>query len=244
MLASLHHYIENKWLSMKTLFSGVVIGSLMLCSTQVLSQNSEIGMEVGVNNYMGDLVRGYDLGNHALGAQFFWRKHLNDAFSIRLSAGVGKLKGQDDQAFDVFSANRSASFESSFQNVDFHFEYHFLDYRNEKLQQYWTPYLLFGFGLYNMDGEDNFGNSYDTGISFRLPVGVGIKYRLDRRWTLGVSTSVIKTFSDDLDNVSLSNQAIKNYRGGNPNNDDVMFYTSISLSYTFYRIVCPTSPFR
>lgn len=202
------------------------------------AQNSEIGIELGGYNYLGDVTRSYDFGNYKPGVQFFVRKHVDQALSLRWSLGVGGLEGRDDEAFDVFSANRRASFEGDFINADLLFEYHFLDYRDEKLQQYWTPYVFFGLGLYRFDGTDNFGQSYGSSINLRLPVGVGIKYQLNKRWTLGVSTSAIKSNSDLLDNVSVNNPNIKNYRGGNPNDDDWMFFTGFSLSYTFYRIVC------
>ncbi len=239
MLGSLHLYRKFKSLSSKGLLFLIFWMVFSTVSKPIQAQNSEIGMEIGGYNYIGDLVRNYNFSNHSLGAQFFLRKHLNDAFSIRWSVGIGQLKGEDDQAFDVFSANRSASFESNLQNLDLNFEYHFLDYRNEKLQQYWTPYLFFGAGLYRLEGTDNFGNSYDASVNMRIPIGFGFKFKLNRRWILGVATSAIKTFSDEIDNVSALSPNIKDYRGGNPNNDDIMFYTSISLSYTFYRIVCP-----
>lgn len=215
---------------------------LFLClgfaSLQMNAQMSEIGIEIGANNYVGDVVRKYDFSNNALGGQFFIRKHINEGVSYRISAGVGKIKGADDEAFDVFSANRAASFDGSFLMTDLLLEYHFLNYRNDKLQQFWSPYVFFGAGLYRMEGQDQDFNNYDTGMNFRIPVGVGVKLRLDRRWVLGVSTSAIKTNSDLIDNVSINSPNIKNYRGGNPNDDDWLFNTSISLSYTFYRIVC------
>ena len=239
MLGSLHRYILDKWLSLRVIVKGVCFFVVLVGSSESFAQNSEIGIELGAYNYMGDLARDYDFGNHSVGAQFFFRKHLNNAFSTRLSVGFGNLKGRDDQAFDVFSANRSASFKSNFRNLDFLLEYHFLDYRDEKLQQHWSPYLMFGLGAYYSNGEDNFGSTYDTGVKLRVPIGMGIKYRLDRKWIFGIFTQVIKTYSDELDNVSAFNPNIKNYQGGNPNNDDIMFFTGISLSYTFYNVVCP-----
>lgn len=212
---------------------------LALSPNLVKGQNTEIGMEMGGYSYLGDVARSYELSGNSLGGQFFIRKHVNDGLSVRFSIGAGQLEGADDDAFDVFSANRRASFQGDFFNTDMLFEYHFLDYRNPKLDQAWTPYLLFGLGLYRFEGQDQLSNVYDTGLKFRIPVGVGIKLKLDRRWTLGVSASVIKTNSDVLDNVSLATPNIKDYRGGNPNDDDVMFFTGFSLSYTFFRIVCP-----
>ena len=44
-------------------------------------QNSEIGLEFGSYNYLGDIVRKYDFGNQTFGAQFFLRKHVNEGLS-------------------------------------------------------------------------------------------------------------------------------------------------------------------
>ncbi|WP_421987366.1 DUF6089 family protein [Roseivirga sp.] len=208
-------------------------------STGLKAQNTEIGVELGGYNYIGDVVRQYDFSNNTLGGQLFFRKHINDGVSLRFSVGRGTLKGADNEAFDVFSANRRASFSSRFVNTDMILEYNFLDYRNEKLDQHWTPYLFFGLGAYRLQGDDQLGNNYNSGVQFKVPVGIGIKVKLNRRWILGISTSAIKTNSDFLDNVSLQTPNIKDYRGGNPNDDDVMFFTGFSLSYTFFKIVCP-----
>mgnify|MGYP001025001918 CR=1 FL=1 len=241
MFSSLRAY--QKGISFSTFWIFLLCFSCCLTFRSV-AQNSEIGLELGGHHYLGDVNRKYDISQVKLGGQFFVRQHLNDGVSIRMSAGGGRLQGLDDEAFDVFSANRAASFDGRFINADFLVEYHFLNYRNEKLQQNWTPYLFLGLGLYRMQGSDNFNARVDTGAKFRLPVGVGIKYRFNKRWILGLSTAAIKTNSDDIDNVSASNPTIKNYRGGNPNDDDWMFYTAISISFTFHKIVCPEGWFR
>jgi hypothetical protein len=244
MLSSLQAYHKDKTVVSKILGWFVIVACLLIFQHKTKAQNKEIGIELGSYNYLGDVARSFELSNSTFGAQIFVRKHINEGLSTRISAGVGKLKGVDNEAFDVFSANRRASFEGDFINFDFQFEYHFLDYRNEILQQYWSPYLLFGAGLYRFQGTDETGVSYDSGINLRLPVGFGVKYMIDRRWTLAASISAIKSNSDKLDNVSIDTPGLKNYAGGNPNDDDWMFFTSISLSYTLYKLVCPQGKFR
>ena len=235
MFSSLHSYHTDKLIRLCA-FSSLFL--LMLLPV-MKAQNTELGLELGGYNYLGDVVRSYDFSNNSLGGQLFLRKHINDGVSLRFSVGRGRLKGADDEAFDVFSANRRASFDGRFINTDVLLEYNFLDYRNEKLDQHWTPYLFFGLGAYRLQGQDQLSNNYSTGVQFRVPVGIGIKVRLDRRWILGISASAIKTNSDLVDNVSLKTPNLKDYRGGNPNDDDVMFFTGFSLSYTFFKIVCP-----
>lgn len=236
----------------KLKFIGSVLLSLTILLTfknNALAQNSEIGFELGAHHYLGDVVRKFQPSSTNMGAQFFVRKHLNDGVSLRMSIGGGGIAGTDNEAFDVFSANRTASFDARFVNADFLVEYHFLDYRNDKLQQYWTPYVFFGAGFYALNGESSFdggqrNTSYSTS-NVRLPVGVGIKYRFNRRWILGLSTSAIKTNSDLIDNVSdATDPLIKNFSGGNPNDDDWIFYTAVSISFTFHKIHCPEGWFK
>lgn len=203
------------------------------------SQDTEIGFELGSYNYLGDVVKEYDLSNQTLGAQFFIRKHINSGLSYRISVGAGSVRGEDNQAFDVFSANRRASFEGDVINSDFLFEYHFLDYRDPRSDLTWSPYVLVGAGIYQFKGIDQDFNSYNTGLKMRIPVGVGLKFQIDKRWVLGISTSAIATRTDEIDNVFQATSGSKNFQAGNPNDKDWMFFTGISLSYTFYRIVCP-----
>jgi hypothetical protein len=233
-----------------------IVGTIALILTlwvsslsNVSAQNSEIGFELAGHNYLGDVNKKFAISTTNLGGQFFIRRHINDAVSWRLSFGVGSIEGTDDQAFDVFSANRIASFDANFVNSDFLFEYHFLDYRNDRLEQFWTPYVFFGAGLYNLYGEaqiDGLGTStsYVNGLKLRLPVGVGIKYRFNKRWILALSTSAIKTNSDLIDYVSEADPSMKNFSGGNPNVDDWMFYTALSISFTFHKIHCPEGWFK
>ena len=231
-LRSYHKDILTLW---KVCFSL----SFLLSATAIKAQNTEIGFELGAYNYMGDVVRSYEVNNQSLGGQFFIRKHVDDGLSIRLSLGVGSVKGADDDNFDIFSANRRAAFEGDVINTDFLFEYHFLNYRDPRSDIKWTPYILLGAGLYQFSGTDQDFSTYNTGLNFRVPVGVGLKFKLDRRWVLGISTSAIATYSDKIDNIFESGSGIKNYQAGNPSDNDWMFFTGVSLSYTFYRIVCP-----
>ena len=202
-------------------------------------QNSEIGLEFGSYNYLGDIVRKYDFGNQTFGAQFFLRKHVNEGLSCRISVGTGSVKGTDNLAFDVFSANRQASFEGDVINSDFLFEYHFLDYRDPRSDIKWTPYVLAGIGIYQFKGTDQDFTRYNTGLKTRIPVGIGLKFKIDKRWIFGISASAIATGSDEIDNVFEATSGSKNFQAGNPHDNDWMFFTGISFSYTFYRIVCP-----
>ncbi len=77
-----------------------------------------------------------------------------------------------------------------------------------------------------------------------IPFGGGVKYVLNPKYYIAVEFGMRKTFFDYLDNISGGNTSVKNYQYGNPNDYDNYFFTGVTLTYTFYDIPCPSSPYR
>jgi hypothetical protein len=78
-----------------------------------------------------------------------------------------------------------------------------------------------------------------------IPFGVGFKYVLNPKWYVGIEFGMRKTFFDYLDNISGSDDRIKQgYQFGNPNDNDHYYYLGLSLTRTFYSIPCPTNPYH
>ncbi len=124
------------------------------------------------------------------------------------------------------------------------FEYHFLDWRDARRKLRFTPYLFAGAGLFGISGNDHKAAEYSN-VQLAIPFGAGMKYVLNPKYYISLEVGIRKTFFDYLDNVSGSpNTTNKNYQYGNPNDYDNYFFTGISLTYTFYDIPCPSSPYR
>lgn len=222
-------------------------GALYLASFTAeaqISQKSEIGFGLGVFNYTGDLVRTYDFTTSKPAATVFYRSNISRVISFRTALTLGQIAASDKHnPIDSFSIKRNASFDIFLMEASGTFEYHFLDWRNDARRLRFTPYLFAGAGIFGISGNAKKTAQYSN-VQLSIPFGVGLKYVLNPKYYLGVEIGMRKTFFDYLDNISSSNTFNKNYQYGNPNDYDNYFFTGITLTYTFYDIPCPTSPYR
>lgn len=214
------------------------------CLAQI-SQKSEVGFGLGIFNYTGDLVRSYDLSQATPAATVFYRSNISHVISLRTSLTAGQLAASDAKnPIDPFAVKRNASFDIFLMELSGVFEYHFLDWRDAKRKLRFTPYLFAGAGLFGISGNDNKTAQYSN-VQLAIPFGAGMKYVLNPKYYISFEVGIRKTFFDYLDNISgSSNTTSKNYQYGNPNDYDNYFFTGISLTYTFYDIPCPSSPYK
>ncbi len=187
-------------------------------------------------NYSGDLVRGYDFGTTALAGSVYYRMNFSEIVTLRLAATIGKAKGSETP-IDAFAVQRDHSFSNSILEFSSVFEYHFFDFKSQKAQRDWSPYIFGGFGV--MSVGDIPANSGVGKIQPVLPVGFGVKYLVAKKYSIGFEAGARKTFYDYLDGISDGDQTIKDYQYGNPKDDDWYFYTGISFSIILFNIPCP-----
>jgi hypothetical protein len=231
----------------RSLINCLIIGALTGTSTTLLaqlSQRSEVGFGLGVFNYTGDLTRTYDITTAKPAATVFYRNNISKVISVRTSITGGQLAGSDrHNPIDSAAVKRNASFNIFLLELSSTFEYHFLDWRDDRRRLRFTPYLFAGVGLFGISGNNNKPAPYSN-VQMSIPFGGGMKYVLNPKYYIAFEIGIRKTFFDYLDNVSGGNTSNKNYQYGNPNDYDNYFFTGISLTYTFYDIPCPSSPYR
>jgi Domain of unknown function (DUF6089) len=209
-----------------------------------ISQRSEIGGGLGIFNYTGDLVRTYDLTTSRPAATIFYRSNISRVVSFRTSLTGGQLAASDkSDPLDALAVKRAASFNIFLLELSGAFEYHFLDWRDDKRRLRFTPYLFAGVGLFGIAGTPNKTAEYSN-VQMSIPFGGGMKYVLNPKYYLSFEIGMRKTFFDYLDNVSGGDPSLKNFQYGNANDYDNYFFTGITLTYTFYDIPCPSSPYR
>ena len=220
-----------------------VLASLLF-SKRIHAQETEIGFGVGGFRYSGEFVRGIGLGSINPAGTVFFRNNLSNAVSFRVSLTGGRLAGSDSQTtIDPFAEERDASFSIFLFEASAGFEYHFLKWRQEHTLVRWTPYLFAGLGIFGISGEGDKPEEYSN-IQPSIPFGFGFKYVLNPKWYLGLEFGARKTFFDYLDNLSNGDGVIKNYQTGNRFDNDAYYYVGLSLTYSFYVIPCPTSPYK
>ncbi len=216
---------------------------ILACSFLANAQIAEVGFGLGTWNYTGDLSRNYNILNVKPAGTLFYRSNLGRAISFRTAVTAGKIAASDARPIDAFATNRGASFNLFLYELALATEYHFLDWRSEKRPLRFTPYAVAGLGLFGMAGQQQKSAEYSS-IQPSVQLGIGFKYVLNPLWYLSLEFSTRKTFFDYLDNISEGNTANKNYRYGNPNDNDNYHFLGITLTRTFYTIPCPTNPYR
>lgn len=208
------------------------------------TQHAEIGFGIGGFKYFGDLSRGINLRSFGPAGNVYYRSNLNKEVSFRAGLTAGKLRGSDSASpIDPFAENRNASFDIFLFEVSTVFEYHFLKWRQENSIIRWTPYLFGGMAIFGVSGMGDKPAEYSN-IQPSIPFGVGFKYVLNPKWYIGLELGFRKTFFDYLDNVSAGDGVIKDYNYGNRFHNDHYSFLGLSLTYSFYDIPCPRSPYK
>ena len=230
--------------------------ALFLWAATAQAQIHEIGGSLGASNYVGDLVRTYQLSNHRPMGSLHYRYNLNYFSSLRANVTLGKLVGSDEEPYDAFSQQRGRQqFNNWFNELSVLYEYNFLDYKNpDKDIVRWTPYFVGGIGVMLQHGYDKYRASTPPQQAYALhqktadyknyqpviPLGIGVKYMLHPMWTVGIEWMARKTFFDYVDNTGeLESYDQKNFQYGNHKTNDWYFTTGLTLSYTFWTIPCP-----
>jgi hypothetical protein len=222
----------------------LLVGMEPASAQQMLTQRSEVGFGIGAFNYTGDLVRTYNFAFSKPAATVFYRSNISNVISFRTSITGGKIGATDKRKpIDAFAATRDASFNLFLLEGAAAFEYHFLDWRDDKRRLRFTPYLFAGVSLFGFSGVQQKNAEYSN-VQMAIPFGGGIKYVLNPKYYVAFEIGIRKTFFDYLDNISDGDPAYKTYQYGNAFDTDNYFFTGITLTYTFYDIPCPSSPYR
>jgi hypothetical protein len=205
-------------------------------NSPLIAQKIELGAGVGGFNYKGDISPSLRMRFFKPGGSLFFRFNPNQALSLRAEVSGGLIGADDKASKDPFQRERNLSFRTRIFEGSTVSEYNFLNFQERRFAVNWSPYVFGGIG-YSKFKPDIQTSAYKTS-SFVLPYGVGIKYQIRRPWNIGLEYGTRKTFTDYLDN--LGGQPVTTDKiQGDPSLKDNYYYVRISVSYTFYKIVCP-----
>lgn len=203
------------------------------------SQKNEFGLGLGGFNYAGDLMRGYHIENVKPGIVAFYKRNLDNIFSVRGSLTGGLISGSDENPIDALGARRRASFQSTLVEVAGSLEYNFLDFKSPKYLRFrWTPYLSVGVGGFAFFGGDQ-DLEGSGNVQVALPFGGGFKFVLNPSLMFNVEVGIRKLYFDHLDGYSDGDIMNKNYQYGNKYDTDWYNFVGISISYIIWKIPCP-----
>ncbi len=173
-------------------------------TSQVSAQEDyrfDIGGGFGMTGYLGDANTSNLLQHPSWDVEAFLRYILNPRFAFKTNLYVGGLSGNSADMTNVFPGNETFKFSSTFYELGELVEFNFFNYgmgeRYRKLKRF-TPYIAAGLGFMVWQTDKK------TGFSVNIPLGVGVKFKLNKRVNLGFEFLMKKTFSDKLDGENLS----------------------------------------
>lgn len=189
----------------------------------------EIGAGVGTVSYEGDF-NGNVLKNMQPMFSALWRYNFDPYKDLRLSATYGKLKGssKDVDTYYPDYATEEYSFNRNLLDVSLVFEYNFWPYgtgRDYRGAKRLTPYIYGGIGATSASG----GGSKSV-FTANVPIGLGVKYKLNERMNLGLDWGIHFSLRDELDGVKDPYQVKSS---GMFKNTDCYSMLQLTLTYSF-----------
>ena len=194
----------------------------------VSAQTPEIGVFGGGAYYIGDLnpYAHFNQTNYAVGA--IYRNNFdNDRIALRFQAIYGKVSGNDAKSNDVNQLNRNLNFSSSVLEIGPVIEINFIDYivgdMSRKKFKFQTFYLFAGITYFKMnplgtyqeetvelqplatEGQETSQNTSQNRYQLNqicIPLGLGYKFNVSKRFAISLEYGIRKTFTDYLDDVS------------------------------------------
>jgi len=210
---------------------------LMASFSNVHAQRIELGGGIGGFNYRGDISPTFRFRFFRPGGSLFFRYNPSQALSLRAEAALGLIGAQDQHSKDPFQQARNLSFKSRILEASAVAEYNFLNFQDRRFAVNWSPYVFGGMGLSKFNTSPQTA-AYKTS-TLVMPYGVGIKYQVRKPWNIGLEYGTRKTFTDYLDNPGGEPVNTDKLQQGDPSMKDNYYYVRLSVSYTFYKIVCP-----
>jgi opacity protein-like surface antigen len=204
----------------------------------IFSQSkTELGVFAGTSYYQGDINKSKLFYSPSAVYGVILKYNLSNHLSTSLKGYYGKLSGSDSDFSNLENQLRGASFSATLIDISALIEFNFLPYTSsgyiKKNNNRFTPFIFLGIGGNYIFSSGGFENP------ITIPFGLGIKYNIFERLTLGIEWSYKKTFNDEIDGVINIQDEINN-----PviHNDDWYSFCGVFVTYKLFRdkIDCPT----
>tara|TARA_R110001583_G_scaffold11547_1_gene51940 strand:+ start:3666 stop:4328 length:663 start_codon:yes stop_codon:yes gene_type:complete len=203
-----------------------ILGILFIFVGQsIYAQNSsDVGVIVGTNYYLGDINPKKQLYSSSPTLGFMYRYNMGPRYALRTSLSFGSLKGNDLDFDNKYQQSRAASFETELVDFSVQLEFNFQPFLvplSSRAKRF-SPYVTSGL---------SYISSSSTTSSFAIPMGIGFKYLIAKRWTAAVEWSFKKSFTDDLDGLEDPN---KLNIANKFHNDDWISFLGVTLTVQLF----------
>ena len=213
----------------------------MVSSTVLKAQINEIGVFLGGSNYIGDVGPTNYIAPNDMAIGFVYKWNRSTRHTYRFSYTYGQLSSNDADS-DVPDRNlRGLSFENKVNEISAGLEFNFFDFDLHKLSSEFTPYVYTGISYFSYKELFYFNNEVKEDYSegaLAIPIVLGVKAKLNRRFIIGLEAGARYTFTDNLDGSNPKNENLNTLKFGNINSNDWYVFTGFTLTYTFGENPC------
>lgn len=251
------------------------------------AQRTELGIWAGGSGYIGDINPANATKVTDPAGGFLFRINYNPFWALRLGIAQGAVQAADSVSTNPQRKLRNLSFKSPLTEISGVFEFNMFKY-GVKTPYKFSPFVFAGLSAFLFNPQATYqGSTYDLQtmgtegqragagksaysiVNMSIPFGLGFKYNLGGKTTLGGELGYRYTFTDYLDDVSgdySDLQSIQSSNGtvaaaladrsgevnqgtnigrvgsqrGDAEKKDMFFFVGLSLTYTFVPLKCPT----
>jgi Domain of unknown function (DUF6089) len=200
----------------------ILIVFILMFSKLSHAQEWEVGSNIGMMGYIGDLNRNNPAQFTNLAASIHVRYALTPYHGFKLAFTQGGVKGSDQDAKSDFEKARNLSFKSNITEIALNYEYYFYPFVPGSGKNRYTLYAFAGIAGFRFEplaefngstyklrelGTEGQGTSFNSSakydnLALAIPFGVGFKYNFIDNFNLGFELGYRNTFTDYLDDVS------------------------------------------
>ena len=166
----------------------------------VESYRFDAGLGVGMSGYLGDASANL-LGHPGIAVNAGMRYLFDSRWAAKAQISMATLSGNTADMDNVLPGLAEYKFNSTVYDIGFTGEANFFAYgigETYKRLRRWTPFVSVGLGA----SVGSAGGKM-TG-AFAIPLGVGVKFKINQRLNFNAEFTMTKTFTDRLDSPDLS----------------------------------------
>lgn len=186
----------------------------------------------GANQNGSHFIKDYNFNSTRFNLNAGVRYRTKSRFAFKGVLTYAMVSGNDGLTKDPIRHNRNLNFRSPIIELSAQAEYYFIDektkslysiagLKSKKKKRKVTAYLFAGIGLffynpkeklngewyslrkYHVEGQGLPGGPKQfSNFNLAIPMGLGMRYAINKRWSVGAEFGVRKTFTDYIDGVS------------------------------------------
>jgi hypothetical protein len=177
--------------------TGALLFFLTVFGAQALaSEKIDAGIFAGTSYYFGNINPGRQFYNISPAGGLLVKYNFNEHYSLRTNFNFGRIMADDLDFPHILNQTRNAYFVNNFYDFSLQGEFNFQPFRATMFSRPLSPYVTAGLAYTFVTGSTD-----ESSSGFNIPFGVGLKYGLNRRITLGMEWILKKNFNDNIDGV-------------------------------------------